>query len=100
MTQLQESLRASGLTSFTYVPFCDNLGSARGDSSLLEGSDTDAILIANPDGFLCPDVMIELLVPLDDPVVGIVEARRLPIEHPKRFDQLTGRRAGLLRHAP
>ena len=87
---LRKSLTCSGLSSFTYKPFGKNMGSARGHNALLKESDADAILIVNPDSYMSPDTVVELLSPLADAEVGITEARQLPIEHPKQFDVRDG----------
>jgi GT2 family glycosyltransferase len=88
--ELQKSLTYSGISSFTYQPFGKNIGSAAGHNALLKESDADAIVIVNPDSYVCPDIMVELLVPFEDAAVGIVEARQIPIEHPKDFDRIDG----------
>ena len=56
----------------------------------LRDPDTDYVFVMNPDVYLCPDVLCELLVPFSSPEVGIVEARQLPLEHPKHFDSADG----------
>jgi GT2 family glycosyltransferase len=88
--ELGESLERYGIDEFEYLFFNDNLGSARGHNELLDRSDGDLVLIVNPDVYLCPDILLHLLTPLDDPLVGMVEARQVPVEHPKAFDHLDG----------
>jgi Glycosyl transferase family group 2 len=44
----------------------------------------------NPDVYVCPEVFCELLRPFTHADVGIVEARQLPLEHPKQFDPVDG----------
>ncbi|WP_243039096.1 glycosyltransferase family 2 protein [Dyella sedimenti] len=86
------------LRSVDYVHFDGNLGSAKGHNTLIddaeskarEGVELDAILIMNPDVMLAPDTLIELLRPTSNPRVGMVEARQLPIEHPKEYDRSSG----------
>jgi GT2 family glycosyltransferase len=68
-----------------YRPFRKNLGSARGHNQLLPESDGEAVLIENPDVLPAPDTFIELMAPYKRPGVGMVEARQLPIEHPKDY---------------
>jgi GT2 family glycosyltransferase len=70
--------------------FGRNLGSAKGHNTLLEDVGTDRVLIMNPDVVLAPDALIELSLPFAQADVGMVEARQLPIEHPKFYDTLTG----------
>lgn len=73
-----------------YEHFGANLGSAEGNNRLWDGIDAGLVLILNPDTVLAPDSLVELVEPLRDTGVGIVEARQLPIEHPKSYDPDTG----------
>jgi GT2 family glycosyltransferase len=81
-----------------HVDFKANLGSAKGhntliahaEASIVDGQPVDAVLIMNPDVMLAPDALIELARPLANKHIGLVEARQLPIEHPKEYDRLTG----------
>lgn len=70
--------------------FGGNLGSAAGHNRLLEGTTTDFVLIMNPDVMLAPDALIELARPFTEKDIGLVEARQLPIEHPKEYNVVTG----------
>lgn len=86
------------LSDVQYVDFQANLGSATGhntllaqaEASLIDGESVDAVLIMNPDVMLAPDALIELVRPLASKHVGLVEARQLPVEHPKEYNRLTG----------
>lgn len=73
-----------------YVLFEGNLGSAKGHNRLAEGSTADFLLIQNPDVASSPRLIENLLQPFQDDSVGIVEAKQLPIEHPKDYDQVSG----------
>jgi GT2 family glycosyltransferase len=88
--QRSDRLRAAGADGLEYSFFEANLGSAEGNNRLWVGLDTDLVLILNPDTVVAPDTLVELVAPLRDPGVGLVEARQLPIEHPKDYDPLTG----------
>ena len=90
--ELAASLQSHGFDSFQYVFYDENRGSAGGQNTLfdLRDPDTDYVFVMNPDVYLCPDVLCELLVPFSSPEVGIVEARQLPLEHPKHFDSADG----------
>lgn len=79
-----------GYLSLAYKHFGQNLGSAKGHNSLLAESDADYVLIMNPDVVVAPNTLIELKKPLVQPDVGMVEARQLPVEHPKAYDETTG----------
>lgn len=70
--------------------FGQNLGSARGHNRLLEDVTQDLVLIMNPDVMMAPDALGELLRPLKHERTGLVEARQLPVEHPKDYDPVTG----------
>ncbi|MCP3043458.1 glycosyltransferase family 2 protein [Xanthomonas euvesicatoria] len=81
------------------VFFDGNLGSACGHNRLLEHTEEqikigetlcDSVLIMNPDVMLAPDALIELSRPLQNATTGLVEARQLPIEHPKEYNAVTG----------
>jgi GT2 family glycosyltransferase len=80
----------SNLTSIEYTFFNQNLGSAQGHNRLLEEATSDLTVIANPDVLAAPNMLIELIDALGRPRVGLVEARQLPIEHPKYYDPKTG----------
>jgi hypothetical protein len=48
------------------------------------------LLILNPDTYLSPTTLAELVRRLADYRIGIVEARQIPLEHPKAYDLNTG----------
>lgn len=87
-----EELRAAHLSYLTvnYRYFNANLGSAKGHNNLLDDAEADYILIMNPDVVVAPNTLRELKRPFEHPQVGMVEARQLPIEHPKAYDADTG----------
>lgn len=81
----------AALDSIAYRFFDENLGSARGHNRLLEEDDhADYVLIMNPDVMAAPNLLVELARPFLDPRTGMVEAKQLPIEHPKHYDPATG----------
>jgi GT2 family glycosyltransferase len=88
--QVTRTLRAAGVDHFAYTWFDANLGSAGGNNRLFEGLDSDLVFLLNPDTVLAPDTVHELVRGFDEPGVGIVEARQLPIEHAKDYDVTTG----------
>ncbi|MDH5421880.1 MAG: glycosyltransferase family 2 protein [Acidimicrobiia bacterium] len=79
----------NGFERAWYTFFGANLGSAGGSNALAEGAETDCLLILNPDTYPSPWMLHRMLSSLRDGV-GIVEARQLPIEHPKEYDAHTG----------
>jgi len=79
------------LVSVDYWFFHGNLGSAAGHNRLAESLDLDALIVLNPDVILSPDTIGELIAPLlTNFRIGMVEARQIPIEHPKDYNPVTG----------
>ncbi|WP_458399740.1 hypothetical protein [Mailhella sp.] len=76
--------------SLEYQFFGFNSGSARGHNILGEGCSADYMQIMNPDVILAPNYFDEIMKPFASPKVGIVEARQVPIEHPKEYNTETG----------
>jgi GT2 family glycosyltransferase len=74
---------------FDSVFFGENLGHGGGHNRLHEHSDEELLLILNPDGILAPDAIVRLIEALD-PGTGVIDARQLPMEHPKQYDAGTG----------
>lgn len=88
VAQLTESIVGLG-GAFEYDFFDVNLGHGGGHNRLHEHAQTeDLLLILNPDGILAPDAISELIGAFL-PGVGIVDARQLPLEHPKWYDPTT-----------
>jgi len=79
-----------GIEGVTYTFFDANLGSARGHNRLLEEFDHDFVLFLNPDVYMSPFALAELALFMSDSRVGIAEARQIPLEHPKSYDQHSG----------
>jgi len=73
-----------------YVFFDANLGSAGGHNRLFDALQRDFVLVVNPDTYASPHLVVELIAGLEDPSVGAVEARQLPLEHPKSHDPVNG----------
>lgn len=88
--ELARTARAAGVSFVQYDLFGENLGSAGGNQRLAEGAATDLLLMLNPDTTAAPNLLVELLLPLGDPTVGITEARQMPFSHPKPADPRTG----------
>jgi len=76
--------------SIEYEFFNENLGSAAGHNRLAQRTEADFLLIQNPDVIPSPRIYQNLLHPFNFPKVGMTEAKQLPIEHPKDYDQETG----------
>jgi hypothetical protein len=89
---IASELSRSGVDEFHYEFYDCNRGSAGGQNALFEhrDKDTEFVFVLNPDAYLCPNVLGELLTPFDEPEIGIVEARQLPLEHPKAYDPVDG----------
>jgi len=75
-----------------YDFFAENLGSAKGHNRLASHAkgETDFIWIQNPDVIVSPRLISIVLAPFRRAGVGQVEAKQLPIEHPKEYDPHTG----------
>lgn len=80
----------TGYFQLDIIYFGANLGSAKGHNTLLQHVTADHVLIMNPDVVLAPNTLIELARPLLTTDIGMVEARQLPIEHPKAYNPVTG----------
>jgi hypothetical protein len=73
------------------VVFDRNLGHGGGQNALAAGRAEDLLLIINPDCVADPQLVSRLVARMDrDDRIGIVEARQLPVEHPKAYDTVTG----------
>lgn len=75
-----------------YTFFDANLGSGGGSNELWRArrEDSDLLLILNPDTMCSPTLIAELAgFMLQDPSIGIADARQIPMEHPKAFDPTT-----------
>jgi GT2 family glycosyltransferase len=81
---------AGPLSDVTYEFFNENLGSSGGQNRLAEGHPSDLILVLNPDTYPSPTALFELIKTLDESGAGIVEARQIPLEHPRDYDPITG----------
>jgi hypothetical protein len=82
--------RSRAISAIDYRFFAANLGSARGHNHLLADVSEDLVLIMNPDIMVAPDALIELARPLANARTGLVEARQVPVEHPKDYDPHSG----------
>jgi len=87
-----ESLRAElpALHAIRYEFFGENLGSGGGHNRLLAAVDSELVVTSNPD--IVPDAtaVSALAARFHDPTIAAVEAKQIPIEHPKRYDERTG----------
>jgi GT2 family glycosyltransferase len=80
----------TNIRAIEYTYFGTNLGSAAGHNRLLNDAASDLVMILNPDVLASPNLFGELVDALARPDVGLVEARQIPIEHPKDYDRETG----------
>lgn len=76
---------------FQYTYFNENTGSAKGHNLLGAACKSDHMLIMNPDVVVSPHLFGRMLEYLLDPTknAGMVEAKQIPIEHPKEYDKKT-----------
>ncbi|MDR3533227.1 MAG: glycosyltransferase family 2 protein [Rhodopila sp.] len=84
-----------GALAVEYDYFGANLGSARGHNRLADQAveGTHFLWVQNPDVLVSPRLFETVLEPFDRAGVGQVEAKQLPIEHPKDYDASTGETA-------
>jgi GT2 family glycosyltransferase len=90
LSSVESSVPRCGPGSVAYHYFGRNRGSAGGNNDLFGCADSDLVLIINPDCYASPSLLFRLRLAMSDPGVGIVEARQVPLEHPKEFDRRTG----------
>lgn len=74
---------------FEYRFFGFNSGTSKGHNRMAEKCKCDYLIIMNPDIILSPMALDRMLEPFADPTVGIVEAKQMPVEHPKEYDPIT-----------
>jgi hypothetical protein len=90
VAEMRALVPSCGAESLAYHFFGRNRGSAGGNNDLFGKALSDRVLIINPDCVASPSLLHRLCDPLSEPAIGIVEARQLPLEHPKQFDRETG----------
>ncbi len=90
LDSVREATGRAGIATVSYAHFGTNLGFGGGHNRLAEGAREDVMLVLNPDTYCSPYVVEELLSTLNDPSVGLVDAKQLPLEHPKSYDLSTG----------
>lgn len=73
-----------------YDFFGGNFGSAKGHNRLSEKNPADILMIQNPDVVVAPRALEVMLDEFSRSGTGMVEAKQLPIEHPKDYDSHTG----------
>jgi GT2 family glycosyltransferase len=83
--------RMTHIDELHYAFFDANVGTSVGHNRMAERLPTaDYIITSNPDVVPEPRAIWRMLAAFDDPTVGMVEAKQLPIEHPKDYDAHTG----------
>lgn len=70
--------------------FDENMGSAKGHTTLSKESNSKYLMTINPDTVLSPSCLNEQFKLMGDENTGISEAVQIPLEHPKTFDLETG----------
>lgn len=75
---------------FKYKIYGYNAGSANGQTVLGMESDTDFLLLMNPDVIVSPRYFIDVIGPFENEKVGMTEGRQCPIEHHKEYNIKTG----------
>ncbi len=85
----REYTSSVGIQLYEYTHFGKNLGFGGGHNKLLPGAKEDLCLILNPDTYSSPQLITEMAPVFDDQSIGIVDAKQLPLEHPKSYDPVT-----------
>ena len=88
VTALQEA--CPNRVALHYVWFGRNLGHSGGTNALCDGAPEDALLLLNPDTYASPTLFLRLLRALRDGDVVAADARQIPAEHPKWYDEVSG----------
>ncbi len=81
---------AASTIEVTYAFFDENTGTSRGQNRLCRDTDSDHVLICNPDVVPEGRSLQRLLETLEDPAIALAEAKQQPVEHPKDYDPATG----------
>lgn len=74
---------ARSLEQVAYLPFGANLGHGQAQNRLADQHRADVVVLLNPDSYLDPRALAELLRALHDPAVGAAEGRQVPMESPR-----------------
>jgi GT2 family glycosyltransferase len=83
--------RCPRIHQLRYHWFATNVGTSRGHNELaLIHEEPEYLIFANPDVVCEPRAIWRMLAVFNDPQVGFVEAKQLPIEHPKDYFSTTG----------
>jgi len=88
LDKLRERYKFS--VSIEHYFFDDNLGSALGHNTIAEENTADVLLIQNPDVVVSPRLFEVMLGEFAKAGRGMIEAKQLPIEHPKEYDIRSG----------
>lgn len=95
LEEAELALKAAG-AAFEYEAFGANLGHGAAQNRLaglgagVARPAGELLVVANPDTYLTPDCLFQLVRVLEDESAGIAEGRQIPLEHPKPFDPATG----------
>lgn len=84
-----EGLVANAGGAFAYDIFGENLGSAAGHNRLAALGDAEQLVILNPDALMDPTT-IQVMLETVSADIGMIEARQLPMEHPKQYESPSG----------
>ncbi len=85
-----ESMLSRESTSLSYVHLDKNQGFGATHNCIAANAAEAVLLFLNPDTYLSPGCISQMIAKLEDSQVGLVEARQIPMEHPKEYDPETG----------
>ncbi|WP_104106115.1 glycosyltransferase [Nocardioides sp. 616] len=88
LAELHERFDAIDRIDYTF--FDENVGTSKGHNALARRSACELVVISNPDIVVDARALWRMSEAMADPSVGMVEAKQLPFEHPKAYDESTG----------
>lgn len=80
-----------GLGKASYEAFGANLGHSGGCNRLAQMTDCQELLFLNPDSYVAPSALRELLGEFRRRGAVAADGRQIPLEHPKWFSPVSGR---------
>jgi hypothetical protein len=83
---LADQCAKEDVDALEYRFFGENRFHSGGHNALAADGDEDWLLVLNPECYLAPDAITAMLAGGQDESVAAVEARQVPLEHPKAYD--------------
>lgn len=90
VAELTERGTGEGLSDVSYEHLGARVGFAAGHNRLARHSEAEVMVVMEQHAYPSPDVLCELIAALERPGASLVDARHIPLEHPKAYDLETG----------